>query len=469
MSHNNKIIDKDPCFEVDAITRAIRNVSSTKTTLMQYDHNSERFSFTLPRYIEGHDMLECNRAEVHYINAGTPGLYEIKDLAADEADESKVNCSWLISQNATRKNGALQFLLRFACILEDGTVEYVWNSGIHNGIIVSAGMNNTEAIIELYADILEQLKTEMVGKKTEFGAIFGDYENNKALAPFASAFGKKTIADGNQATAIGTETHAGGSSTFTGGYQAEAPGENGFSFGENTLAAGKDSVAINKRTQANSQASLAGGFQTIVNAERGTAFGYGNTVDGVNGFAIGEGNNAQGKSSFAGGLGSIIKGLLAFGFGKYVDASGENSAAFNQKASASAKNSFAAGYNTKAAGEASASFNYGSKASGMGAFAVNNAGDASGEHSFAAGIKTLAPGRCQTVIGKYNKADTEKAFIIGGGTAEGSSARKNIMDVDWEGNVEATSLILKSSTPGSNKRFKITVDDSGTLSVVVKA
>lgn len=161
MPHKNKIIDKDPCFEVEPITRAIRNVSSTKTTLMQFDHNSERFSFTLPRFIEGHDMMESTKAEVHYLNVDTPGLYDITDLSIDEADENKLKCTWLISQNATLKSGSLHFSLRFSCVAEDGSVEYAWNTGIHQGITITKGMNNTEVIIEQNADVLEQIKAEL--------------------------------------------------------------------------------------------------------------------------------------------------------------------------------------------------------------------------------------------------------------------------------------------------------------------
>ena len=73
--------------------------------------------------------------------------------------------------------------------------------------------------------------------------------------------------------------------------------------------------------------------------------------------------------------------------------------------------------------------------------------------------------------GKYNVEDPtgEYAHIIGGGTSEQN--RKNIHTVDWDGNafysgsVEADAVILRSTTAGSSKKFKLTVDDSGTLTV----
>lgn len=178
MSHINKITDKDPCFEVDPITRAIKNVSRTKTAVMQFDHNSERFTFTLPRYIEGHDMAEVTKAEVHYLNVDTAGVYPMNDIAVDEADKNKITCSWLISQNATMKPGSLTFLLRFVCLSADGSVEYAWHTGTHTGISVSAGMNNLADVVEdVENDITAQWKAELFA---EFEEIRHDVVESEA-------------------------------------------------------------------------------------------------------------------------------------------------------------------------------------------------------------------------------------------------------------------------------------------------
>lgn len=161
MSHNKKIIDDDPCFEIDAITRAIKNLSSSKITVMQFDHNSERFTFTLPRYIEGHDLMECTKAEVHYINVDVPDIYTIDDIAVDSEDESKVKCTWLLSNNATSKVGGLQFLLRFSCIADDGSIEYAWNTGINKDVSISTGIFNADVIVEQNPDALAQMEKEL--------------------------------------------------------------------------------------------------------------------------------------------------------------------------------------------------------------------------------------------------------------------------------------------------------------------
>lgn len=170
MSHNNLITDADAFFEVDIATRNIRNKTPAKNKLIQYDHNSERFTFSIPRYIEGHDMMECDKAEVHYINIDAvtgekkEGIYDFEDLQEHPKSANKVVCSWLISGNATKYVGLLHFSLVFKCIAEDGeTVEYAWHSAIYKEITISDGINNTEVISEQYADILAQWEARLFG------------------------------------------------------------------------------------------------------------------------------------------------------------------------------------------------------------------------------------------------------------------------------------------------------------------
>lgn len=185
MLHNNKIIDSDAFFEVNAITRQIANKTPSKITLMQNDHNSERFTFSVPRFIEGHDMLEVSKAEVHYLNGESGGIYEMKDLAVDPKDESKVVCSWLLSNNATKKADSLIFLLKFTCFADDGiTVDYVWHTALFQGISVSVGLDNSGTVAENYVDILEQWRKEFIQKeeKNVAGGVAGLDENGKIPA-----------------------------------------------------------------------------------------------------------------------------------------------------------------------------------------------------------------------------------------------------------------------------------------------
>ena len=165
MAHTHSIYDTDPHFSIDAKTRVISNLSGDKWTLIQYDHNSERITFELPRYIDSHDMTLCNQVQVHYINIGengerTAGIYEVTDLDVSPDSDDVVICSWLISRNATSLVGSLSFIVRFSCVT-DSMVDYSWNTAIYNNIAISNGINNSEIIIEEYADILAQWSQEL--------------------------------------------------------------------------------------------------------------------------------------------------------------------------------------------------------------------------------------------------------------------------------------------------------------------
>ena len=160
MSHIHNVSDSDNKFIIDGISRAIKNASTSKTIVMQFDHNSEVFTFELPRYIEGHDMMECNRVEVHYLNIDSmtkqenEGIYLVNDLSVNADDDTRITCSWLISQNATQLVGSLNFLLRFICVTDD-VIDYVWNTAIFSGIYVSKGIYNSDIVAEQYIDTIK--------------------------------------------------------------------------------------------------------------------------------------------------------------------------------------------------------------------------------------------------------------------------------------------------------------------------
>lgn len=148
--------------------------------------------------------------------------------------------------------------------------------------------------------------------------------------------------------------------------------------------------------------------------------------------------------------------------------------------------SHAEGYWTTASGAYSHAEGERTTASGASSHVEGTSTTASGDYSHAEGYWTTAIGDRQHVQGKYNVEDSQGkyAHIVGNGT--GTSVRSNAHTLDWSGvpwfqgrpqfggteqdqgsqTVVANGdkeIILKSSTANSTKKFKITVDDSGTL------
>lgn len=183
MALKHSVYDSDTHFSINPISRAIKNESTTKTGLIQYDHNSERFTFEMPKVIEGHDMSQCDIVEIHFVNIDAKtqvesrGVYPVEDMQIDGTDSNVVIFSWLISQNATMYVGNLNFLVRFACVDDDGTLLYVWNTAVHTGISVSNGILNSEFVLEQFADVLEKWRKEITAvrfldlKQTQVGSV----------------------------------------------------------------------------------------------------------------------------------------------------------------------------------------------------------------------------------------------------------------------------------------------------------
>ncbi len=173
MALKHSVYDSDTHFSINPITRAIKNESTTKTGLVQYDHNSERFTFEIPKLIEGHDMSKCDVIEVHYINIGSQtgeeskDVYTVTDMQVSEEDPNVVIFSWLLSQNATRYVGSLNFLVRFACMseIEPSKVVYAWHTAVHSNISVSSGIQNEAVILDDFSDTLETWRKELFAFK----------------------------------------------------------------------------------------------------------------------------------------------------------------------------------------------------------------------------------------------------------------------------------------------------------------
>lgn len=165
MAHLHSIYDNDAHFCIDPVTRRIKEDTSLKTLLAQGDHNSERFTFELPRIIEGHDMSLCDKVEIHYLNGTNPGVYEVDDLQISPNSDDVVIFSWLISNNATQLAAALAFAIKLACTT-DGVVDYAYNTLPYEKVNVGKSINNGEVIIQEYADILAQWKQELYDAAT---------------------------------------------------------------------------------------------------------------------------------------------------------------------------------------------------------------------------------------------------------------------------------------------------------------
>lgn len=170
MGHSHNLVDSDSRFIIDPVTRGI-TTNSKKLKLMKGDHNFEKYTFEIPRYIDGHDMTLCNDIKINYENVDSSdrnnvskGPYKVLDARIDPANPEAVVFTWLLSGNTTKYPGTLQFSINFRC-LDGGIVDYSWSTDTFKGVtVVDVVSNSGDAVVETYTDILVQWEERLFGE-----------------------------------------------------------------------------------------------------------------------------------------------------------------------------------------------------------------------------------------------------------------------------------------------------------------
>lgn len=166
--HQHVVPDSDTYFRIDPNTRQIKNTNYNKTVIMQGDHNSERFTFEIPRYVDGHDMSLCNRVIVHFDNVGDSienvhhDVAYMDDLRINPENPETVISSWLIRREATQIVGILSFAIQYLCVGDvDDVITYEWKTDSYDEIEIRQSKNNGEAAVIDYTNVLEQWRAHL--------------------------------------------------------------------------------------------------------------------------------------------------------------------------------------------------------------------------------------------------------------------------------------------------------------------
>lgn len=260
-----------------------------------------------------------------------------------------------------------------------------------------------------------------------------------------------------------------------------------------SFGTGKNSVILNGTNEATDTLAFAHGRHTKAYGDSSHAEGYSTTVEGygshVEGFntrvpeqdvdvGVKYSGISAGQYAHAEGMSTVAVGPVSHAEGACTKSKGKHSHAEGLLTLASGDESHAEGEETVASSRASHAEGYKTMANGGWSHTEGKETRTDGHFSHAEGYGTKAAYRSQHVDGEYNIVDNKLTAnntirgnyvrIVGNGTSD--TVRSNAYTLDWDGNawysgtVEGTALIVKSSTPNSTKRFKITVDDSGAIS-----
>lgn len=143
------------------IDRFVKVPDVLKRIAVQFDHNIETVTFDCPRYWDEHDMSSM-QVYINYMRSDRViGSYLVGDITIDETDDTIMHFDWTISQNVTKVEGQLSFLICIKDVDVDGEEKTHWNSELNQEMYISKGLEAEEIIVDLHPDIISSVLARM--------------------------------------------------------------------------------------------------------------------------------------------------------------------------------------------------------------------------------------------------------------------------------------------------------------------
>lgn len=126
MAIHDGVSDTGTPYEIVPLTRSVAIAPGNEIVGTVGDGQSERVTFRIPRYYDGHDLSACDQIWINWKNAGgTEGTYLVEDR---ETEGEMLAFSWLLSAAACSTEGVLAFSIHFADLGSDGEILYRWST-----------------------------------------------------------------------------------------------------------------------------------------------------------------------------------------------------------------------------------------------------------------------------------------------------------------------------------------------------
>ena len=285
----------------------------------------------------------------------------------------------------------------------------------------------------------------------EGGETIADGQRSHAEGSKSKAWGFASHSEGLNTRATGDYSHAEG---YVEGVADDfgAKGKGSHSEGYNTLAMGAYAHAEGNSTKALGDGSHAEGTLSKATALVAHAEGYQSQAGGAAAHAEGTRTRALNERAHAEGGETLASGRMSHAEGDHTVAKGESSHAEGIGVTSSTKNPLG-GYLPDE--------NYG--ALGKASHAEGGYTTATGEYSHAGGLRTKATAQAQTALGKYNKEDVDALLIIGNGTGDSESGRKNAFVVKNNGSAEIQMVSISPNSVVTKEYVDSSIGDIETV------
>ena len=499
-----KLFSKNREFE----KRAGGNTGSQSSVQPDWNQNDK----TAPDYVKNRPFYTGDPVETEIVNVSLSNFRQSGNLYAYQGtdfsgepfeigqtyqvtlDDSTYNCTaWLFDElnclgNSSILGHTIEGSADVPFIISRNTemsMVYTTIEGASHSLKIAGKVFEVKEIDKKYIPALDYLDEN---NPTGTGTFSLNRKVNSDIGGYSVALGENCVASGDSSISVGSSTKATGLTAQAFGFYTEANARFSHAEGSNSKVStnASEKVVVLDAESAAGTYGHAEGFSTLVTGSVGAH------AEGAMALASGDSSHAEGYKTTASGVNSHAEGNETTASGVNSHAEGNNTTAYGNNSHAEGYHTTAYGNNSHAEGSSTylfsdvftsdnptndeiknrwdslgaASF---SLAKGIGSHVEGSDNLAFGDRSHAEGSNVVAYGMDQHVQGRCNIEDSSGTYahIVGNGTMP--SQRSNAHTLDWSGNawyagtVEGKALILPSSTSGSSKKFKITVDDSGAL------
>lgn len=183
-------------FDIVPSTRQVKVPNDQRAIGVVGDHLSEQLTFRCPRFIDSHDVSECARKYVSWVNVNDePGNDE---LQVSEADDNYLYLTWDIRNALTIATGLVKFSIVFEDPAEDGQPPlYRWSTTTNqNCEVLDAISSAVGAYAAIYVDgdtliisdytPVRNMTAELLSGLVPEGTLVITEEGKHDVGPYAS-------------------------------------------------------------------------------------------------------------------------------------------------------------------------------------------------------------------------------------------------------------------------------------------
>lgn len=152
--------DEEPHIIINP-DKSITIPDELKEIAVQFDHDVKTVTFDCPRYWDGRDLFSMHLYINYQRPDGVKAPYPVEDLRLNDEDESIIHFDWTIEDDVTKVNGNITFLVCGKIANSEGELERHWNSKPNQDLIVVAGMDCVDAVLERYPDVIEKILADL--------------------------------------------------------------------------------------------------------------------------------------------------------------------------------------------------------------------------------------------------------------------------------------------------------------------